>query len=125
MKQGKDMMGDLAPDEILNDTIPGLLARKARLHPDAVAYRTLRSDGWRDVSFKDYAAKIARLGASMTAQGIKRGDRVCIIGDVSPDWMIADVATIRVSDVAFPERAAIASSVALPANIRQAPESSI
>jgi len=99
MKQGKDMMGDLAPDEILNDTIPGLLARKARLHPDAVAYRTLRSDGWRDVSFKDYAAKIARLGASMTAQGIKRGDRVCIIGDVSPDWMIADVATISMGAV--------------------------
>lgn len=99
MKHGTEPPSAALGAEILNQTIPGLLARKCRARPEAVAYRRLGPEGWSDVSFADYVQKVVRLGASMQAGGVGRGDRVCIMGDVSPEWMIADIATISMGAI--------------------------
>ncbi|WP_370241023.1 AMP-dependent synthetase/ligase [Pararhodobacter marinus] len=99
MKHGIETLAETQGAEILQQTIPGLLARKCRARPGAVAYRTLRPEGWCDVTFAEYVQRVVRLGVSMQASGVSRGDRVCIMGDVTPEWMIADIATIALGGI--------------------------
>lgn len=99
MKHGGQEPAVTSGSEILKQTITGLLADKSRARPATVAYRTLGRDGWIDVTFDAHARRVVRVGLALQAAGVGRGDRICIIGDVSPEWMIADAATIAIGAI--------------------------
>ncbi|WP_323039553.1 AMP-dependent synthetase/ligase [Gemmobacter sp.] len=99
MNNGSQELAVNPGSEILKQTITELLACRCRERPTAVAYRVLGCDGWADVTFGDHAHKVVQLGQAMQAAGVRRGDRVCILGDVSPAWMVADAATIAIGAI--------------------------
>lgn len=62
-----------------------------------------RSDGlWRAMSWSQVAADIARLAAGLRALGIERGDRVMLVSENRPEWLIADFAIMAAGAITVP-----------------------
>lgn len=73
-------------------TAPGLIAEHARQKPAAVAYRAKQLGLYRERSWRDYAAAVGRHALALQALGLRKGDRVAIMGDACEEWMICDMA---------------------------------
>ena len=75
-------------------TIPALLASRRAERPDKVAYHQKRRGKWHAVTWRQYSDRVASLAVALQKAGLARGDRVAIMGDVSQEWLIADMATM-------------------------------
>src|SRR5438128_12503692 len=73
-------------------TAPRLLCERARMAPDSVAFRSKHLGLYRQRSWRDYAAMVARAARSFAALGLAAGDRVAIMGDACEEWLICDLA---------------------------------
>jgi long-chain acyl-CoA synthetase len=80
--------------QLADVTFPLLLNARRANRPDAVAFKQKRHGEWIAVTWAEYAQKVANLSDALQKAGLKRGDRVAIMGDVSQEWLIADMATI-------------------------------
>ncbi len=73
-------------------TLPDLLLTHARERPDAPAIREKRRGRWNELSWSEYADRVARAAHGLKALGVQPGDRVAIHGENRPEWVIADLA---------------------------------
>jgi long-chain acyl-CoA synthetase len=73
-------------------TLPELLLQHARERPDAPAIREKRRGRWHELSWHDYADRVARVAQGLRDLGVQPGDRVAIHGENRPEWVIADLA---------------------------------
>jgi long-chain acyl-CoA synthetase len=69
--------------QVLQQTVTRLGAR--------VALRHKHLGLWRDISWDAYFARVRQLACALTALGVEKGDRVAIIGDNGPAWVMADL----------------------------------
>ena len=74
-------------------TLPALLRQRASEHPDRLALRHKDRGIWRRVSWAEYDAQVMHLALFLRARGLGVGDCVAIVGDGSPGWFFADLAT--------------------------------
>src|SRR5258708_36847924 len=74
--------GDIATDA--RDTFPKLLAERARTGPRRPAYREKEYGIWQTYDWAHVAAEVRRLAAGLADLGVKRGDRLIVIGDNRP-----------------------------------------
>src|SRR5512140_454985 len=49
-----------------------------------------RDGAWRSWTYREFAARAEALAAGRAAHGISPGDRVAIVAENSPEWMLAD-----------------------------------
>jgi long-chain acyl-CoA synthetase len=78
------------------ETIPELLASRARDTPDQPAFFTLEQSGaWRPVTWSALAAQTERLGRALHRSGVRRGTRVAILARTSLEWEQAQMAALR------------------------------
>jgi long-chain acyl-CoA synthetase len=62
-----------------------------------------RHDGkWRDHSWNEVAEKSARLRAGLIKSGLKPGERVAILSDNSPEWVVVDLAVLGAGGIVVP-----------------------
>jgi long-chain acyl-CoA synthetase len=62
-----------------------------------------RRDGeWRPISWAEAARQVAALAASLKRIGIEPGDRVCLVSENRPEWLIADLAIMAAGCVTVP-----------------------
>jgi long-chain acyl-CoA synthetase len=80
---------------------PLLLCERARTTPDQVALRSKRLGLYRERSWSDYAALVARAARGLRALGLERGDRLAIMGDACEDWMIWDLAAQSLGAIVY------------------------
>ena len=73
-------------------TLPDLLLQHARERPDAPAIREKRRGRWHELTWREYADRVARAAAGLKELGVQPGDRVAIHGENRPEWVIADLA---------------------------------
>ena len=73
-------------------TAPRLLVERARATPDAVALRSKDLGLYRERSFTQLAAMVARCAAALRSLGVRKGDRVAIMGDPCEEWIVVDLA---------------------------------
>lgn len=85
--------------ELADKTITGLLAARLHERPETPAFFQLQGTDWVPTSWRDHAARVLHLGAALRRIGVARGDRVAVMGDTSPDWLLADVANISVGGI--------------------------
>ena len=71
---------------------PATLLRRAAAHPDRIALRHKDLGIWREYSWRDYAQWVARQARAFHALGVARGDRVAILADNRPEWVVGDMA---------------------------------
>ncbi len=80
--------------QLVDVTIPQLLGARRAERPDTVAYQQKRHGDWIAVTWKQYSDRVASLAVALQKAGLERGDRIAIMGDVSQEWLLADMATI-------------------------------
>ena len=57
---------------------------------------------WRSTSWREAAEQVARLAASLKGLGLERGDRVMLVSENRPEWLISDLAIMAAGCVTVP-----------------------
>ena len=73
--------------------LPGLLADHAARRPGDIALREKEFGIWQEITWADYLARVRRFSLGLTELGLEEGDRVAVIGDNRPEWVIAELAS--------------------------------
>jgi len=82
------------------DTIPKLLRENYCNHADEVALREKRYGIWNEVTWRDYFENVKYFSLGLLALGLKRRDKVSIIGENKPEWFQAEVAAQVIGGIA-------------------------
>jgi long-chain acyl-CoA synthetase len=62
-----------------------------------------KSEGqWRPLSWKDVATAIETLARGLIAAGLREGERVLLVAENRPEWLIADVAIMAAGGITVP-----------------------
>jgi len=118
-------------------SLPGLLLGLAARKPDVPMIRHWQG-GWQRTSWGEFALAVANVAAGLRAQGVSPGDRVVLVSESRPEFLIADTALMAIGAVTVPTyttntvadhahilrdsgaRAAIASTARLAERLREA-----
>jgi long-chain acyl-CoA synthetase len=94
---------DLIPVEQAR-TLDGLFWQRVRRSPERPAYTWFEraSGAWRQLSWRDTAAEVARWREALSAAGLQPGDRVAILLRNCPQWVIFDQAALSLGLVTVP-----------------------
>lgn len=68
-------------------SLPALLFDQARRRGAALAIRHKSLGIWRRVSWAEYAGQVGKVAAALVAFGLRRGEKVSILGDNRPEWL--------------------------------------
>jgi long-chain acyl-CoA synthetase len=74
------------------DTIPKLFARNRKLYTDRVALREKDLGIWQRTTWQGYWDHVCHFALGLIQLGLKRGDKVSILGDNCREWLYADLA---------------------------------
>ena len=72
--------------------LPGQLWLQAQHRGDAVALREKEFGIWQSLTWAEYLDRVRDFALGLRALGVDRGDRVAIVGDNRPEWVIAELA---------------------------------
>src|SRR5215472_8951722 len=84
------------------DTFPKLLLEHARLRPDRPANREKDYGIWQSWSWAEVAREVEALACGLSAMGLRRGDKLAVIGDNRPRLYWAIAATQALGGVPVP-----------------------
>lgn len=88
------------PDDRLM-TIPALLKRAVEARGDDVALRAKTRGVYREITWKALDAQVGRIALGLHHLGVRRGDRVAIIGDPTAEWLLADLAAQSIGAISY------------------------
>ena len=83
-------------------SLPGLIFSLAIQAPDRPMLGFWRDGAWRRMSRGEFCEKVARVAAGLRAQGIMPGDRVLLVSENRPEFLIADNAIMAIGAVTVP-----------------------
>ena len=84
---------------------PNLVAMffaRAAQKGDAPFLWAKRDGAWHATSWGDAARQVAALAASLKALGLKPGERVMLVSENRPEWLISDLAIMAARCVTVP-----------------------
>ena len=61
-----------------------------------------REGEWRETSWAEAARQVAALAASLKRIGLQPGDRVCLVSENRPEWLIADLGIMAAGCITVP-----------------------
>ncbi|MFP5465390.1 MAG: AMP-binding protein, partial [Gammaproteobacteria bacterium] len=82
-----------------NHTLPKLLQHWARTTPDALAFREKDLGIWNRMTWRHYHDTARRFALGLLALGFRRGERLAIASEDTPEWMFADLGTQAIGGV--------------------------
>src|SRR6516165_5395971 len=88
-------------DALRRKSAPLLLCERARTAADSIAFRSKHLGLYRERSWRDYAALVARAARAFATLGLARGDRVAIMGDACEEWVICDLAAQSLGAIVY------------------------
>ena len=83
-------------------TLAQAFQQQAHKYGDRVYLKDKRDKVWRDHSWREIADAVARLRAGLIGLGIKPGDRIAILADNCPQWVIVDQAALGIGAIVVP-----------------------
>jgi len=84
------------------DNLVSMFLTRAEEKGDAPFLWAKRDKEWRSISWKEAARQVAALAASLKRMGLQRGDRVCLVSENRPEWLIADLGIMAAGCVTVP-----------------------
>src|SRR5690349_12771447 len=84
------------------DSLVALFLTRAAQKGDAPFLWAKREGAWRPTSWTDAARQVAALAASLKRIGLQPGDRVCLVSENRPEWLIADLGIMAAGCVTVP-----------------------
>jgi len=74
--------------------LPSLFFHQVDCFKDRVALRHKDYGIWNRITWDEYGRQVREAAAGLLALGVESGDRVAILGDNRPEWVICHLATI-------------------------------
>jgi long-chain acyl-CoA synthetase len=84
------------------DTFPKLLLDRAKRHPEKIAMREKELGIWQEWNWYQMCAEVRAFACGLAVRGLRRGDRVAIVGDNRPQLYWAMVAVQCLGGVPVP-----------------------
>jgi long-chain acyl-CoA synthetase len=78
---------------------PTLFFEQAARLEERVALRHKDFGIWHRISWREYAAGVREVAAGLISLGVGPGDRVSILGENRPEWLICDLAAMTIGGV--------------------------
>ncbi|MCP4757275.1 MAG: long-chain fatty acid--CoA ligase [Proteobacteria bacterium] len=75
---------------MLEDNLIGLIVKNAKEMPDVVAMREKRYGVWSPMTWGEFRDKVQRFALGIQVLGFKPGDKLTVVGDNKPEWIIAE-----------------------------------
>ncbi|HET8723385.1 MAG TPA: long-chain fatty acid--CoA ligase [Anaeromyxobacteraceae bacterium] len=69
---------------------------------DAPALTYKRDGSWRTTTWKELGRRVRDVADGLVSLGVKPGDRVSIVADTCPEWIVADVAIMSAGAITVP-----------------------
>jgi long-chain acyl-CoA synthetase len=91
----------LTAEALRRKSAPLLLCERAAATPDEIAFRSKRLGIYRERSWRDYAAMVARTARAFAGLGVGAGERVAIMGDPCEEWMVCDLAAQSLGAIVY------------------------
>ena len=82
------------------ETLPGLLAGNRQRFGGRTALREKDLGVWKEVSWNEYYDHVKHCSLGFVSLGLRRGDKVAILGDNCREWLYADLAAQAAGGVA-------------------------
>ena len=82
-------------------TIPRLLLDVAAKRRHQVALRVKKLGIYRDLTWAGMSDQVSRIGFGLRELGVVAGDRVAIVGDPLPEWLLADFAAQCIGAISY------------------------
>ena len=84
------------------DNLVAMFFARAAEKGDAPFLWRKSAGAWTSLSWSEVADRIARLAAALSRIGLKPGDRVMLVSENRPEWLIADLAIMAAGCVTVP-----------------------
>ncbi len=84
------------------DNLVQMFLARARQKADAPFLWAKSSGAWQPVSWSEAARQVAALAASLKQIGLQPGDRVMLVSENRPEWLIADLGIMAAGCVTVP-----------------------
>lgn len=88
-----------AMEVLIGRSAPARLLEYAARVPDEVVFRDKRLGIYQGYSWSKYARSAKRAASGLAELGIVKGDRVAVMGDPCPEWVIADMAIMALGGI--------------------------
>ena len=75
-------------------SIPGLLHDRVTRTPDAEAVRYRGDGGWVSLTWSQLQDRVAAEAFGLVEKGLRKGDRVALMGRTSIEWIVTDLAVL-------------------------------
>jgi long-chain acyl-CoA synthetase len=82
--------------------LPTMFFDQAERYADRPFLWSKRDKEWRSQSWSEAAARISELSRTLRALGVEPGDRVALVSENRPAWLIADVAIMAAGAITVP-----------------------
>ncbi|MDX1530603.1 MAG: long-chain fatty acid--CoA ligase [Rhodothermales bacterium] len=86
-------MPALVPFETIPELFTGLVGRFRGSNKPALAYRDRQTKAWTDISWEALHEQVMALAGYLHSQGVRTGDRVAVLAENRPEWVVTDLAT--------------------------------
>jgi long-chain acyl-CoA synthetase len=83
-------------------TLPRLFLDSCRAYPKPVRMTAKRDGAWTKISTAEIETAVRRLSLGLQALGVGPGDRVAILSENRPEWVMADLAALAAGAVTVP-----------------------
>src|SRR5688500_10164793 len=83
-------------------TLPGLLKYIERNYKNESAMGYRKGDRWEKISTARFGETVRKLSQGLVAMGLKPGDKVGIVADPSPFWVMMDLAILGAGAISVP-----------------------
>ncbi|MFH2132524.1 MAG: AMP-binding protein, partial [bacterium] len=79
-------------NDIVHQSTPQVFLERVAKKPDGVAMREKHLGIWTEISWSSYREHVENLTLGLILLGVKKGDKVCVHGENSQEWLYADLA---------------------------------
>lgn len=89
MEEKKSMaLNHLQPRD---QTVPHIFLKTVKENGSRVALRTKKYGLWYDISWNEYYQHVRQIACALISMGVDKADKICLIGDNSVEWVMADL----------------------------------
>jgi long-chain acyl-CoA synthetase len=80
-------------------TFPHLFFQQVNTQRDRIALRRKEFGIWNRITWDEYGKMVKKASAGLIRAGLQAGDRVAILGDNRPEWLVCHLATMAIGCV--------------------------
>ncbi|NTV31661.1 MAG: long-chain fatty acid--CoA ligase [Deltaproteobacteria bacterium] len=84
---------------VIAESFPSLFFQQVEANQDRIALRRKEHGIWKRTTWKEYGNRVQKTAAGLLSLGLGPGDRVAILGENRPEWLICHLASMSIGCV--------------------------